>query len=178
VPSRRNHFCEYAAQGDDDEHLLKELTLPPNSEVVVDFVIDFKTPISYSELSIECQGPLETKPYAVKYFNRFIELGDEQEIVPGHGTRHYLDKHKVYHARGDRTFPPARISVAFIIKTRAIGTFPVRFSFPTDEIVGSVGGLFITVEESQTHSMRCFDPTHRERACATHGIGRPKSVSG
>jgi hypothetical protein len=154
VPSRRNHSCEYAAQHDDDEHLLKELTLPPNSEVTVDFVIDLKVPISYSELNIECQGPVETKPYAIRYFNRFIELGEEQEIAPGPGAKHYIDKHKVYHARGDRAFPPTRIAVAFVIKTRSIGTFPVRFGFVSNEIIGSIGGLFITVEGTPTVSMR------------------------
>jgi hypothetical protein len=175
VPSRRNHSCDYAIQ-DDDEHVLKELTLPSNSEITVDFVIDFSTPISYSELSIECQGPVETKPYGIRYFNRFVEDGQEIEISPNTpGSQHYRDKHKVYHAKGDRTFPPTRIAVAFVIKTRDPGTYPVIFGLIGSEVIGTIGNLFITVEDVATVKMRCVDPAHREKECSTSGITRPKT---
>jgi hypothetical protein len=175
VPTQQGHLCEYASQ-DANEHILKEINLRPNSEIIVDFVVDIKTSISITEISIECQGEIEKKPYAIRYFNRFIEVGNEREISPGEGNnRHYIDKHKVYHARGDKTYPPARIAIAFVIKTREPGIYPVVLEFVGEEVLGSVGNLYITVEDTPTE-MRCVDPKHEEMACAKDGILPPVSV--
>jgi hypothetical protein len=174
VPDPRNHSCDYAIQTSAEEHFLKELTLPPDSELTVDFILNFSVPIAYSELDFECQGPTETKPYAIKLFNRFIEDGAGQVVTPGPDNKHYRDKHKVYHAREDRIFPPARIAIGFLIKTRASGRFPVSFGFIGNEVIGSIGGLFITVEQTPTVRMKCSNQAHREKECATVGVAPPK----
>jgi hypothetical protein len=172
VPTKEAHPCDYASQ-DADEHLLKELTLPSNSEMTVDFVIDLTTPINISEINIECRGETMKKPYAIRYFNRFIEVGDDREVSPGKGNRHYIDKHKVYHARGDKSYPPTRIAHAFVIKTGEPGVYPVMLGFVGDEVIGSISDLFITVEDKATVKMRCVDPEHREKPCALSGLPRP-----
>ncbi len=142
VPSNEYHDCEYATQ-DNDEHRLKEIILPPNSEVTVDITLECLQTFSFTKISIGCIGPLKVKPHAVKYFNRFIESGDGKEIVPGAGNTHYIDKHRYYHVRGQRVCSVGTfIALAFTIKTGAPGLFPVRMFFPGDQVMGSLCNLF------------------------------------
>jgi hypothetical protein len=95
IPAACHHDCDYAPQ-DDDEHILTEITLPSNREVIVDMRLECKLAFSYTELIIGCMGELAAKPYPVKYFNMFIAVGDGQIVEPGQ-SGHYIDKHKYYH---------------------------------------------------------------------------------
>src|SRR5437764_642506 len=57
IPAKRHHTCGYAAQDEDIEgHLIREVTLPSNSETLVDLVLKVQTHFSFTELIIGCDG--------------------------------------------------------------------------------------------------------------------------
>jgi hypothetical protein len=167
VPSGKHHTCEFAEQ-DNREHLLKTIVLPANSELTVDLRFTPLLNFESTEVSMGCVGPINKIPYAVEYFNRFIKEGEGQQIKPGPGNRHYLDKHNYYHIRDNN---PRRwtvltcVAIALKIKTRGSGQYPVELYFPGDEIEGKADDLMIVVEDNPTTLMPCKDKQHRRASC-------------
>lgn len=106
VPSAALHDCDYASQ-DDKEHTLNELTLPPNSEFIIDLIIRIHAPISFSEIVIGFKGEPDKKPYFTKYYNRYISIRKGREVDPSMETSDdYVDKHFYYQRRQQRSFTP------------------------------------------------------------------------
>ncbi len=172
VPAKQHHDCEYATQ-DGESHKVKEITLLPHSEVGVDMILECKVAFAHNEIAVGFLGNDAAKPYAKEYFNRFIEVGDGQRVVPGDEkdrNTHYIDKHKFYHVRGAQAQTRSLgsvIAAGFTIVTREPGLYPVRIDLPGDEIEGSIWHLFITVEDQPTIAMKCMFTEHRHMPCAT-----------
>jgi hypothetical protein len=157
VPSAKHHACDFAEQ-DNREHTPR---------------LNFES----TEISMGCVGAIHKIPYATEYFNQFIKEGAGQQIKPGPGNRHYLDKHNYYHIRDNN---PRRwtvggcLSVALKIKTSGPGRYPVEVHLPGDEIEGKVDDLMIVVEDNPTTLMPCTDKQHRRAPCK-HGI-KPREL--
>jgi hypothetical protein len=66
----------YALQ-DDKEHFVKELVVPPNTEVPIQIVLEPKVSFMQHELSFGCDESLadENKPSATEYFVPFVMKG-------------------------------------------------------------------------------------------------------
>lgn len=172
VPSKTQHDCGYAPQ-DQDEHILREISLPPNSEAIIDFVTHFNVTFSFSEVGIGFVGDLSKKPYFTRYFNRYVEVGKGREIDPAlETTDDFIDKHHYYHHRwpNSRTITAGTVlSMAFKIKTIGEGTFPLHVYFMSNEIIGEEKICFVTVETAATVQPKCIDPEHQGREC-TQGL--------
>jgi hypothetical protein len=142
IPSTRHHECDFAEQ-DAEEHIVETITLPSNSEAVVDFWFQPRLFFSTNEINLGCEGDRAKIPYATQYFNRFIEEGEGKQIVPGPGNRHYIDKHHFYHLReGPRVWSRGSVvAMAFKFKTKA----PGRYQF----------------EDDPKSTMRCVSKKHR-----------------
>jgi hypothetical protein len=168
LPSAKHHACDFAEQ-DNREHLLKTIVLPAHSEVTVDLRFTPQLNFEGTEISMGCLGAINRIPYATEYFNQFIKEGAGQQIKPGPGNRHYLDKHNYYHIRDNN---PRRwtvgqcVSVALKIKTSGPGKYPVEVYFPGDEVEGKAEDLMIVVEDSPRTLMPCKDKQHRRSSCA------------
>jgi hypothetical protein len=173
VPSRSQHDCDYARQ-DDEEHILKELSVSPNTDIIIDFIIKVKSAISYSELSIGFMGDLDKTPYATKYHNRYVSIGRGREIDPAlENSDDFVDKHLYYHRRVSRSISAGTVlSLAFSIKTRGAGLYPLRFLFISDEPLGEGATLFLTVEETPSVVLRCVESTHKNGTCTKGALAR------
>jgi hypothetical protein len=167
--------CAYARQ-DDEEHRLKELSLKPNTEVVIDLIMLSQCTFAFSEVQVGFMGELERKPHILKYTNRFIRFGKHHEIDPSNAdTEDYVDVNLSYHRVGSRLFSAdSTRSLAFTVRTNKPGVYPLKIQFGSDEHIGAVGNLYVTVEEDFTVKQRCVLDEHvrRGRACS-EGIAPP-----
>jgi hypothetical protein len=171
VPSKRHHGCDFAGQ-DHDEHILKTIVLPLNSEMTIDFRFKPRLFFHNSEIVIGCEG--DTAPKAKEYFNRFVAEGEGKHIIPGPGNRHYIDKHGFYHYRESaatrqwsrETFG----AMAFKFRTGTRGRYTVDIYFLGDEVEGKNSELTVVVEDDPQTVMRCTDRKHKRLLCATKGI--------
>jgi hypothetical protein len=174
VPLRTQHECSYADQ-DDQEHILKELSLRPNQETVVDLVAHVQATLSYSEICIGFMGDPNQEPYFTKYFNRYITSGRGREVDPElEQDDDFIDKHYYYHRKVSKMVSAGTVlSLAFTIKTRDIGLYPLNIQFISDQEVGEEASLYVTVEKAATITLCCVDPNHKHLQCAT-GIAVPR----
>jgi hypothetical protein len=167
--------CVYARQ-DGEEHRLKEISLRPNAEVVVDLIMLTKCSFAFSEIHAGFMGELEDKPHVLKYTNRFIRSGKHHEVDPSKGdTEDYIDVNFHYHRVGNRSWSTETTrSLAFTVRTNRAGIYPFQIRFTSDEDVGSVASLYVTVEEKFSVKQQCIIAEHirRGRECS-RGIGPP-----
>jgi hypothetical protein len=171
VAAAEHHSCEFAKQ-DGREHWLKTIVLPSNKTVIVDVILDPLIYFVWSELSIGCEGNLTDKPYATEYLNRFIEVGEGKNVIPGKGNRHYIDKYHYYHLRDQLLHMSigSTRSIAFKIQTGKAGVYPAHIYFFGDEVEGLASDLLIIVEDIPSRSMTCIHKSHRQMNCAQGGI--------
>lgn len=174
VPASTQHECSYATM-DDKEHLLKDLSVRPNTELIVDLVMHVKQDISYSEVIVGFMGDPSRKPQIKKYTNRYILVGKGREVDPMTGaTEDYIDKHRYYHRKFPLVVTKGNVlSMAFTIETQSEGLFPLQISFISDEPIEGEWGLFLTVENTPTIKQKCAEPEHRQLDCWKNGIAPP-----
>lgn len=167
VPRDDLHDCSYAVQ-DKDEHHLKEISLPPDSEATVDMIVNINAPFSYSEIIVGFLGDVKRKPYFEKYFNRYVSVGKGQEIDPSkERDDDFIDKYFYYHRKVEKSVTLGMvISIAFKIKTRAEGVYPLHLYFVSNEPVQHENVCYITVEKERSFKLKCAIPDHKERQCA------------
>jgi hypothetical protein len=167
VPAKEHHGCDYAIQ-DDCEHHISTIVLPANTVVTVDMIFQTSVYFNFAELSFGCDGVLTEKPYAIEYLNRFVEIGDGKNVIPGKGNKHYIDKYHYYHLRDE----PRHMSVgvtralAFKIKTGAPGSYRAHVFFFGDEVEAEASNILMLVEETPNSSMQCVCVGHRRLSCA------------
>jgi hypothetical protein len=173
VPKARQHECKYAIQ-DDEEHVLKDISLWPNGETTVDMVIYIKETFSFTEIGIGFLGDPDRKPYFTKYFNRYVEIGRGREVDPARETDDdFVDKHFYYHRRVNRTVTAGMVlSIAFTIKTRDVGFFPMHIYFLSDEPIGEGFDCFVTVEGAESLRQCCQEASHKSFRCRLVGTSQ------
>lgn len=165
---RKNRPCSYAMQ-DDNEHLLKEISLEGNKTHIVDFILRVNFPFSYSEILIGFTGDNpDRKPQILRWSNRFVRAGRGMEADPSlQNTDDYIDVHGCYHRKVSNKFDRGAIlSMAFTIETRDNGLYPLHIIFASHEKIGEITDLFVTVEPVSTVHLRCVDQTHSKLGCA------------
>jgi hypothetical protein len=178
IPRRADRACAFAEQ-DNEGHLLKAITVPAQSEVIVDLVLFPKLPFTSSEIYVGCEGAgdVRARPYATEYFNRFIEVGSGRSIKPGEGSTHYIDRDHLYHIKEPMVWSVRSTrAIAFKMLTGEPGTYPFKLFFPGDAVEGVTADLLIRVEDCPTTRMHCVDPKHAHKPCAV-GIA-PKVSAG
>jgi hypothetical protein len=153
---------------DDEDHHVKRITLPPNSELLIDLAIRPKLSFVTSEIYFGCEGgDVKDLPYAIEYFNRFIEVGAGRNIRPGIESTHYIDKYRLYHIKEPVQWSVGSTrSIAFKMITTRPGVYKVKIFFPGDAVEGMVDDLWIYVEESPRTRMHCIRPDHAHMACS------------
>jgi hypothetical protein len=169
--------CAYARQ-DSEEHRLKQISLKPNTETLVDLIMETNCSFAFSEMLFDFRGTLEDKPFMKKYTNSFIQTGKRREADPSKDdTEDYIDVHRGYHRVVDRVWADGIRAVAFTIKTNKVGTYPLLINFSSNEVIGTVGGLYVTVEDEFSTKQPCVLDEHvkRGRECS-RGIGPPAAA--
>jgi hypothetical protein len=157
ITSATHRTIDYAVQNE-HEHFVSEITLPANSEVDIELLFTPKVHFHESGIAFGCDETknLQTKPYVIGYFNRFIEKGLNRldpESAPGD---HYLDHNKYYHMRRDEARILGRhFVVGYKLKTRDVGVYRATAFFVGEEVEGRAD-LTIVVEDPPRTEMRCI----------------------
>jgi hypothetical protein len=157
----------YVVQDGDDEHYVKELVVPPNSEISIQIVLEPRLSFMQHEIYFGCDESLadEKKPRAIEYFVPFVREG-----VRGRGKPdvdhpgHYTDYHGFYHVRENYLYTKDCRIIGFKLQTGAIGIYSTQVYTLTEDVRGRVD-LIIRVEDPAKTKMRCHLKKHRWRRC-------------
>ena len=143
---------------DDDEHYVKELVVPPNSEIPIQIVLEPRLSFMQHEIYFGCDESLadEKKPRATEYFVPFVREG-----VRGHGKPdaahpgHYTDYNGFYHVRENFLYTKDCRVIGFKLQTGATGIYPAQIYTPKADAPSSatlsadcqyrIGSLFAAV---------------------------------
>jgi hypothetical protein len=167
--------CSYARQ-DNEEHRLKEISLKPNAEVVIDLILLTNVSFAFSEIQVGFMGQLEDKPHMLKYTNKFIRSGKNHEVDPSNtDTEDFIDINFSYHKIGDRSFSTDTTrSLAFTVKTNREGSYPLKIGFGSYEEIGVSASLYVKVEQNTSAKQKCVVVEHVRRGLeCSRGIGAP-----
>ncbi len=143
-------YLDYVLQ-DDKAHNVKELVLPANSEVDIEFSYYVSVPFHVQETVFGFQGETDSKPETIFSIAPFIAKGDRVslgEYWDRHGNLHYQT-----HAAGRSV--GSCYTKGFKIRTRKVGIYKVFVGFLTDEIDGEDTSLQVRVEGKPSTRMRC-----------------------
>lgn len=153
VIGRKEGEITYAIQ-DDRTHHVKELVLPPVSEIDIELIYLPRIPFFEESIAFGCEGDDQGKPYAIECFNRYTIRG-KSHWVPGVDDDHSINRHKFYQIVRKRPRNlGTHVGVGFKLKTEKAGVFPAKLYFLTDEIEGRAE-LTIRVEERPKTAVRC-----------------------
>jgi hypothetical protein len=96
---QHRYSCQFAKQ-DEDDHESRTIVLPSKSKIIIDLVFKPRIYFRSTEYYLGCDGDdVNKKPIITQYLNRFIEIGEGKEIVPGPGNKHMIDVYGYYHKR-------------------------------------------------------------------------------
>jgi hypothetical protein len=156
----------YALQ-DDKEHFVKELVVPPNTEVPIQIVLEPKVSFMQHELSFGCEENLadENKPSATEYFVPFVVKGLRGSGKPDKDhPGHYIDYNGFYHVRENYLYTKDTRVIGFKLQTKATGVYAAQIYTTTDDVRGRAD-LTIRVEQPARTKMRCHMKAHQVRGC-------------
>jgi len=156
-PQRTSQICEFAVL-DDQWHFTREITAPPHSDIHIELRLVPRLNFTQSEFAFGCDGDknLDTKPFAVEYFNSFIDKG-KKVASPESNEHHYTDRHQYYHITGNRQRSVGQhFIVGLVVRTREPGTYKADIETTTEEMQG-MHRLVIRVEQPQKTPMKCVE---------------------
>jgi hypothetical protein len=159
---------------DDDEHYVKEIVVPPNSEIPIQIVLEPRLSFMQHEIYFGCDESLadEKKPRATEYFVPFVREGVRGRGKPDAAhPGHYTDYHGFYHVRENFLYTKDCRVIGFKLQTGATGIYPAQIYTVTEDVRGKVD-LVIRVEEPAKTKMRCHLKKHRWRRCFVTPTGR------
>ena len=159
---------------DDDEHYVKELVVPQNSEIPVQIVLEPKLSFMQHEIYFGCDESLadEQKPRATEYFVPFVREGVRGRGKPDAAhPGHYTDYNGFYHVRENFLYTKDCRVIGFKLQTGATGIYPAQIYTVTEDVRGQAD-LVIRVEEPARTKMRCRLKRHRWRRCFVTPTGR------
>jgi hypothetical protein len=164
---------DYVLQ-DDEEHFVKELVVPPDSEIPIQIVLEPRVSFLQRELYFGCDEHLtdEKKPRAIEYFVPFVVKGVRGQGKPDAAhPGHYIDYNGFYHVREDYLYTKDARVIGFKLVTGATGSYPAQIFTQTDDVRGRAD-LKIKVEQPPKTKMRCFMKGHRSKGCFVTPIGK------
>lgn len=167
--------CDYAEQEMEEEHKVKQVVLPTNSEIVIHLVYTPRLVFQTKEVAFGCEVLTgdPRKPAPIEYDNPFILQG-RNRVVPGPDNADYIDIDGNYHATQDKTWSVGTDrAYAFKMRTSGPGTYKAITTFSGDEREGKADDLTIRIEDYPKTPMRCVLCKHWRRPCYRHGI-QPK----
>jgi hypothetical protein len=166
VTSLERFPLDYVLQ-DDREHYVKELVVPPNSEIPIQIVLEPRVSFLQRELYFGCDEHLvdKEKPRATEYFVPFVIEGVRGRGKPdADHPGHYIDYNGFYHVREDYLYTKDTRVIGFKLRTGATGTYPAQIYTQTDDVRGRAE-LTIKVERPAKTKMRCVMKAHRSKGC-------------
>jgi hypothetical protein len=164
---------DYVLQ-DDHEHYVKELVVPPNSEIPIQIVLEPRVSFMQHELFFGCDEHLVSreKPCAIEYFVPFVVEGVRGRGKPdADHPGHYIDYNGFYHVRENYLYTKDTRVIGFKLITKSVGTYPAQVFTLTDDVKGKVD-IIIKVERPPKTRMRCAMKAHRIRGCFVMPIGK------
>lgn len=164
IPSLRHFPLNYVLQ-DERAHFVKELVVPPNSEISIQIVLEPRLSFMQHELYFGCDESLmdENKPRATEWFVPFVREGVRRSGKPdAQHPGHYTDYNGFYHVRENFLYTRDTRVIGFKLLTGASGTYSAQIYTVTDDVRGRAD-LFIRVEHPATTKMRCYNKGHRWR---------------
>jgi hypothetical protein len=174
ITSLGRYPLSYVLQ-DDDEHLVKELVVPANSEIPIQITLVPRVSFMQRELYFGCDEHLvdKEKPRATEYFVPFVVEGVRGKGKPdANHPGHYIDSNGFYHIREDYLYTKDTRVIGFKLVTGAAGIYPAQIYTQTDDVRGRVD-LTIKVERPAKTKMRCTVKAHRIRGCLVTPVGLP-----
>jgi hypothetical protein len=168
---------DYVLQ-DDEEHFVKELVVPPNSEIQIQIVLEPTVSFLQRELYFGCDeySADKNKPHAIEYFVPFVAKGVRGQGKPDAAhPGHYIDYNGFYHVREDYLYTKDTRVIGFKLVTGVTGTYPAQIYTQTDDVRGRAD-LIIKVERPAKTKMRCFMTGHRSKGCFVTPLGKPDAA--
>jgi hypothetical protein len=173
ITSLSRFNLDYVLQ-DDDEHFVKELVLPANSEVPIQIILEPRISFTQHELYFGCSENVvnREKPHATEYFVPFVKEGMRRSGKPDeHHPGHYTDYNGFYHVRENLLYTRDTRVIGFKLKTGAVGVYAAQVFVVTDDVRGKAD-LKIRVEDPVRTKMRCVYKPHRTRGCFVSPVVR------
>jgi hypothetical protein len=152
---------------DDNEHYVKELVVPPNSEIAVQIVLEPTVSFMQHELYFGCGEHLvdANKPCATEYFVPFVVKGVRGSGKPDAAhPGHYIDYNGFYHVRENYLYTKDTRVIGFKLQTKAPGIYAAQIFAVSDDVRGRAD-LTIRVEQPVRTKMRCHMEAHQVRGC-------------
>jgi hypothetical protein len=179
IPCVDHHECSYAYQNE-LEHRVKEITIPPHSESIIDFIIIPSMDFNTSQIIFACEEitdrpNLASRPQLTALFNRFFKIGPRRYVMPSNNARYedYIDKYYSYHMVEEWRWSVGTIrALGFKIKTNNPGRFRLSIFFTGETIEARISDIVIRVGGLSRVYLYCVDNDHKQLGCAA-GI-RPK----
>jgi hypothetical protein len=166
ITTARRFSLDYVQQ-DSDEHQVRKLVVPPNTEIPIQIILIPRLSFTEHELYFGCDEKLvdESKPRATEWFVPFVregvrKLGKPDAEHPGH----YTDYNGFYHVRENYLYTADTRVIGFKLLTGRTGTFRAQVFTDTDDVRGRAD-LKIKVQEPAKTKMRCYRKWHRIRLC-------------
>jgi hypothetical protein len=166
-------LLDYVLQ-DDQEHFVKELVVPPNSEIPIQIVLEPRLSFMQREIYFGCDEHSvdKEKPRAIEYFVPFVVEGVRGRGKPdANHPGHYTDYNGFYHIREDYLYTKDTRVIGFKLVTKGTGTYPAQIYTQTDDVRGRVD-LIIKVERPAKTKMQCALKAHRIRGCFVTPMGK------
>jgi hypothetical protein len=131
---RRPFYAYFKGDRTADSKELTELTVPAQSEVVVNF--RFHPRLSYVEhfFLFDLRGDDRTKPHPVSVLNEYVIEGALREQGPTMNENHFINYNHCYCIKGENHRIGGNVyAIGFKLKTQWSGKFDVHFELITDE---------------------------------------------
>lgn len=160
ITSTRHRHIDYAEQ-DEQEHILRDITLQSHSEHTVELHIKPRTDFTSTSTIFGCEHPdLANRPAPLEFDNPIVVKGDMKHGIPGKDPGHNILHHKHYqYSRLMHWNPGTHIIWGFKIKTEGPGVFQMALYFCGGEVEGKAE-LKIRVEDKAPIRMTCVMPGH------------------
>jgi len=159
---------------DDREHFVKELVVPPSSEIPIQIILEPRLSFTQHEIYFGCNEDLvdEGKPRATEYFVPFISQGVRRSGKPDAAhPGHYTDYNGFYHVRENILYTTDARVIGFKLVTKTTGIYPAQIFTVTDDVRGR-NDLVIRVEQPAKTKMRCYMKGHRRPRCFVTPTGK------
>jgi hypothetical protein len=178
ITSRNRFQLNYVVQDENEEHFVKELVVPPKSEIPIQIILQPRLSFLQREIYFGCEESVASgeKPRATEYFVPFVTRGARRSGRPDEAhPGHYTDYNGFYHVREDYLYTKDDRVIGFKLETRATGTYRAQIYVVTDDVRGEAE-LLIKVERPAITRMRCVRKKHRKCFVAPARANEPEDA--